>query len=161
MKKNGMNVLYDESKIGRFNYKKFSPEDRIRVRELRMEIRGLWLPEREKDIREWRRIVGINAIGELAYFASLSRKQKREFFNQAYRFIDEIKSEMRKEFENIYESFQKTREYCCQILGVKEDSKPGEIKKRYRTLVLVHHPDKGGDPEMFIKVHEAYKYLTE
>ncbi|MFC1563195.1 hypothetical protein ACFL4Z_04020 [candidate division KSB1 bacterium] len=32
MSKIGMNVLYDESKIGRFNYKRFSPEDRIRIR---------------------------------------------------------------------------------------------------------------------------------
>ena len=142
-----MNVLYDKSKIGRFNYKKFSPEDRIRIRELRMKMRELWLLERRKEIKEWRRRVGINAVGELAYFSSLSRKQKQGFFNRAYKFIDEIKSE--------------TRKYCCQILGVKEESKLKEIKKSYRMLVLIHHPDHGGNPETFIRIHEAYKFLTE
>jgi len=161
MNKNGMNVLYDKSKIGRFNYKKFSPEDRIRIRELRMKIRELWLPERRKEIKEWRRRVGINAVGELAYFSSLSRKQKQEFFNRAYKFIDEIKSETREKFKNVFKSFKKTREYCCQILGVKEDSKLKEIKKSYRMLVLIHHPDHGGNPETFIRIHEAYKFLTE
>ena len=161
MNRNGMNVLYDKSKIGKFNYKKFSPEDRIRIRELRVEIRGLWLPEREREIKEWRRRVGINAVGELAYFSSLSRKQKQEFFERAYEFIDEIRNETREKFKSVFRTFQKTKEYCYQILGVKEDSEPQEIRKRYRMLVLVHHPDHGGEPETFIRIHEAYKYLTE
>ncbi len=159
MSKSGMNVIYDESKIGKFNYENFSPEDRIRMRELRLEIRGLWFPERKNEVKEWRRKVGINAKGELDYFAHLTRKQKQEFFDRAHKFIEEIKSESRKKFEHIYKNFKLTKDYCLKILGVSEDSTLKEIKKNYRKLVMIHHPDRGGNPETFIKLNEAYKYL--
>ena len=36
-----------------------------------------------------------------------------------------------------------------------------EIKKAYKRLALIHHPDKGGDPEYFKKILEAYSVLTD
>jgi hypothetical protein len=36
-----------------------------------------------------------------------------------------------------------------------------DLDKRYRELVMQHHPDRGGDPEMFKKVHAAWSLLTE
>uniref|UniRef100_A0A673JPG0 Translocation protein SEC63 homolog n=1 Tax=Sinocyclocheilus rhinocerous TaxID=307959 RepID=A0A673JPG0_9TELE len=35
-----------------------------------------------------------------------------------------------------------------------------EIKKQYRVLSLKHHPDKGGDEAMFMKLAKAYSALT-
>ena len=34
-------------------------------------------------------------------------------------------------------------------LGVPSDASDNAIKKAYRALALVHHPDKGGEPESF------------
>lgn len=159
-RKTGMKVLYDESKIGRFNYKRFSPEDRIRLRKLRIKIAELWLPDKETEIKEWRKKVGINSFGGLKSFADLSREQKQNFFNQAHKFIEEIHTEELKIPVNINMSIEEKQKYYCFILGVNIESKPEEIKKGYRRLVQIHHPDHGGEAEIFIKIKEAYENLV-
>jgi DnaJ-class molecular chaperone len=47
------------------------------------------------------------------------------------------------------------------ILGLTRDATPDEVKKAYRKLAREHHPDKGGDPEKFKKVQEAYETLSD
>jgi DnaJ-class molecular chaperone len=46
-------------------------------------------------------------------------------------------------------------------LGVNHTTSPDEIKKAYRKLASKHHPDKGGDPEQFKKIQEAYDTLSD
>lgn len=46
-------------------------------------------------------------------------------------------------------------------LGVEKTATQGEIKKAYRKLARVHHPDRGGDPEEFKKVQNAYDCLSD
>lgn len=46
-------------------------------------------------------------------------------------------------------------------LGVAKDASDADIKKAYRKLALTHHPDKGGDPEMFKGLAEAYAVLSD
>lgn len=49
-----------------------------------------------------------------------------------------------------------------EILGIREDASPSDIKKAYRKLSLIHHPDKGGgDPDTFVKISKAYAALTD
>ena len=45
------------------------------------------------------------------------------------------------------------------ILGVNNDVTQNELKQVYRTLVLKHHPDKGGDAKTFSDIREAYEKL--
>ena len=47
------------------------------------------------------------------------------------------------------------------ILGVSKDASSELIKKQYKKLALKHHPDRGGDPETFKKVSEAYQTLSD
>ena len=47
-----------------------------------------------------------------------------------------------------------------QILGIEKHASADDIKKAYRKAALVHHPDKGGDPEMFKKVQKANEVLS-
>ena len=47
-----------------------------------------------------------------------------------------------------------------QILGLGRRASEADIKKAYRSLALVHHPDKGGDPEKFKEIHRAYEALN-
>jgi DnaJ-class molecular chaperone len=47
------------------------------------------------------------------------------------------------------------------VLGVQKDASQDEIKKVYRKLAVKHHPDKGGDPEQFKKITEAYTILSD
>lgn len=48
-----------------------------------------------------------------------------------------------------------------KILGLEKSASPEEIKKAYRKLAQVHHPDKGGSPEQFKKINEAYQVLSD
>lgn len=48
-----------------------------------------------------------------------------------------------------------------EILEVEENATTKEIKKAYRSLSKIHHPDKGGDEEEFKKISEAYNILSD
>lgn len=46
-------------------------------------------------------------------------------------------------------------------LGVPKNASPDEIKRAYRKLAHQYHPDKGGDPEKFKQINEAYQVLSD
>lgn len=45
-------------------------------------------------------------------------------------------------------------------LGVTVLADKKEIKKAYHKLCLIHHPDRGGNEQEFLKIKEAYEVLT-
>lgn len=47
-----------------------------------------------------------------------------------------------------------------KVLGLDESATESEIKKAYKKLAIKYHPDKGGDPEKFNKIAEAYQVLS-
>ena len=47
------------------------------------------------------------------------------------------------------------------VLGLTRDATADDIKKAHRKLAREHHPDKGGDPDKFKKVQEAYEVLSD
>jgi DnaJ family protein A protein 2 len=48
-----------------------------------------------------------------------------------------------------------------EVLGVQKNASKDEIKKAYRKLAMKEHPDKGGDPEKFKAISEAYETLSD
>lgn len=48
-----------------------------------------------------------------------------------------------------------------EVLDVNKNSSSQDIKKQYKKLALKHHPDRGGDPEQFKKISEAYQILSD
>ncbi|XP_077247012.1 uncharacterized protein LOC143886780 isoform X2 [Tasmannia lanceolata] len=48
-----------------------------------------------------------------------------------------------------------------EILGVDKDCSQDEVRVAYKKAALKYHPDKGGDPEQFKKLHEAYEVLND
>jgi len=46
-----------------------------------------------------------------------------------------------------------------EILGVSPSASLKEIRRNYIKLVLIHHPDKGGEAAKFREIDEAYKVL--
>ena len=46
-------------------------------------------------------------------------------------------------------------------LGVGKTANADDIKKAYRKLAGIHHPDKGGDTATFQKIEEAYRILSD
>ena len=47
------------------------------------------------------------------------------------------------------------------VLGVPINADAAVIKDAYRILVAKHHPDRGGDVEMFHRVQEAYRQFSQ
>ncbi|CAM6089249.1 unnamed protein product [Calypogeia fissa] len=52
-----------------------------------------------------------------------------------------------------------TRYY--DILGVSKTASADELKKAYRKAAIKNHPDKGGDPEKFKELAQAYEALSD
>jgi hypothetical protein len=52
---------------------------------------------------------------------------------------------------------------CCKILGIDKDKVSDKVflKSLYNKLVKEHHPDIGGDEELFKNINEAYNTLNE
>lgn len=48
-----------------------------------------------------------------------------------------------------------------EIFGVAKDAPPEDIRKSYKKLALKHHPDKGGDAEIFKGLAVAHSILSD
>lgn len=48
-----------------------------------------------------------------------------------------------------------------ELLGVSKTASPEEIKSAYKKLVMKHHPDRGGDSDLFKQINEAYDTLKD
>jgi DnaJ family protein A protein 2 len=47
------------------------------------------------------------------------------------------------------------------VLGVTKTDSTKAIKKAYFKLAVIHHPDKGGDPEVFKEITKAHEILSD
>lgn len=48
-----------------------------------------------------------------------------------------------------------------QILGLDHSATAGEARRAYRKLAKIHHPDAGGDEELFEQIKLAHDVLTD
>ena len=58
-----------------------------------------------------------------------------------------------------YFSAPDERASAFEVLELEEDAAKQQITDSYRRLAAIHHPDKGGDQEMFIRIRQAYEVL--
>ena len=49
----------------------------------------------------------------------------------------------------------------CTLLNVPKDSDVEQLRRAYLRLSKRHHPDRGGDAEMFALINEAYHALAD
>lgn len=54
-----------------------------------------------------------------------------------------------------------TKKSLYDVLGVKKTDSCNDIKKSYFKLARTHHPDKGGNPELFKEIVRASEVLTD
>jgi len=46
-----------------------------------------------------------------------------------------------------------------KLFGLPSNFTKEELRKKFNYLIKQHHPDKGGDPDMFRKILDAYELL--
>jgi DnaJ-class molecular chaperone len=44
-----------------------------------------------------------------------------------------------------------------KILGLDTTATLDQVKERWRELAMAHHPDRGGDHDVFVELTKAYK----
>ena len=109
---------------------------------------------------------------ELPNYYKSQRDRDKEYYDRYYK--EKGYSQRRKEFEEDFkkrfmqgEFFEKEQEGFINInlndihpiFKIKKSSSEEDFKKQYKKLILKHHPDKGGDSSMFIKIKEAWDNL--
>jgi molecular chaperone DnaJ len=48
-----------------------------------------------------------------------------------------------------------------KILGISRRAPADEVKKAYRQLVMIHHPDRGGDSIVVTRINSAYNVIRK
>lgn len=52
------------------------------------------------------------------------------------------------------------RSEALAVLGLREGCGPEEVRAAYKRLALLHHPDKGGSQEEFVRLKEAFECVS-
>lgn len=52
------------------------------------------------------------------------------------------------------------RSEALAVLGLREGCEPEDVRAAYKRLALLHHPDKGGCQEEFVRITKAYECVS-
>ena len=61
----------------------------------------------------------------------------------------------------IFNPSLKMEKNLYEVLGLEKNATKSEIKASYRSLVKLHHPDKGGEKERFLSIQNAWETLND
>ena len=95
------------------------------------------------------------------------RKRSEEHFRKAREKAEKERwREFAEKFEQGFFGFSEAtpkqdHDYPYCVFGLKRSASDEDMKKAYRKSVLKAHPDKGGTPELFRKVWEAWEYFKK
>lgn len=56
---------------------------------------------------------------------------------------------------------KKSEDQLYKSLGIDSSASKADIKKAFRTLAKIHHPDVGGEPRLFREIEHAYAILSD
>ena len=64
-------------------------------------------------------------------------------------------------YKRIFHKYARSLSLSCEILGLSPNASEEEATKHFRTLCLLHHPDRGGSHEMMALLNSAWDYYKE
>lgn len=88
---------------------------------------------------------------------------RRSEIYRAYTFQRELFWLEREAVEKYFRSTPQTdnaKDYYA-LLGLRKHANEELIKSQFRKMMLTHHPDRGGDHEVFIKIKDAFDILKD
>jgi curved DNA-binding protein CbpA len=112
----------------------------------------------------------------------MKKKPFEQRTKNSFKFVKEDISTLKKETSDIDDVFKKHKRYLFESLGLNEiirmsreealkifskfgisnaaSLSPDELKKNYRKLATIHHPDRGGKKDDMIDINNAYEVLS-
>lgn len=85
-------------------------------------------------------------------------KKREEEFHQRQREREHWENRFRQSFQNRPDQ---NKINAMKLMGLSDGFTKADVKKAYRKLSKVHHPDCGGLQANFIKLTKAYNYLMD
>mmetsp|Transcript_33275 Transcript_33275/g.55706 ORF Transcript_33275/g.55706 Transcript_33275/m.55706 type:complete len:525 (+) Transcript_33275:131-1705(+) len=122
----------------------------------------MWRQQRQTQRQSQRSQLGESIT---ATFAELSRERPDQMEEDAIKraielsMLDFALVDYQPDAVGASSQINKTVRPAHEILGVPELASPAEIRKKYRELALLNHPDKGGDANRFAEIARAYRSL--
>ncbi len=116
-------------------------EEKLRKRREELGIKN---PQTEEEIRK-------------AQFANEAAKQKAR--EKAY--AERVAWEERYTSPTAVNTNSIKRSKALKTLGLNETATKNEIRRKFHSLALRHHPNKGGNTEYFKQLSLAYEFLTQ
>lgn len=104
-------------------------------------------------------------IKPLQYAAANTQIGEHDALADYYLDLDNLASTSEDNVNDLLDAFwarflkNEKRGEALKVLGLSDPVSDREIVQRYRKLVAVHHPDKGGDTEKIQAINEAYAVL--
>ncbi len=100
---------------------------------------------------------------EPAVNQQISRQPLRDYYLDWKHFSDTTKEEVQALLDGVWQEYisgdERDRAYA--VLGLEVTASFQLIRKTYRKLAGLHHPDKGGEPSRFMEIREAYEVLRK
>ena len=86
----------------------------------------------------------------------------QQYENEKYRPFESPFEDPHPHFTAFFEEeVEIEREPCQDTFGLRKSKSQDELRKRYRKMCLKHHPDKGGDSQLFIQLRKEYEHVSE
>jgi len=106
--------------------------------------------------------IAIRPIGEGASQQLSSTASLRHYYLDGNNLSRETSASVQDLLDGFWKRLlgEEQRPQALAELGLEESADQQAIRSRYRQLANEHHPDKGGDPEKFRRIREAYEQLS-
>lgn len=93
----------------------------------------------------------------------LERDPLRDYYLDWSHFSDTTREQVEALMDGVWQHYisgdQEQKAY--QVLGLSSSASMQMIRRTYRRLAGLHHPDKGGDALQFMEVRQAYEVLVK
>lgn len=90
-----------------------------------------------------------------------------DFEIRFYKYYNTYNQNYYNAFNNWYNEYKNQKNTISLLkfhfdkLGIEITKDISIIKTQYRKLCLIHHPDKGGDKDLFISITNSYNYILQ
>ena len=109
------------------------------------------------------RLSSLPESGRESLDQQISQQPLRDYYLDWSHFSNTTKEEVQALLDGVWQDYisGEDQQKAYDLLGLEADASFSLIRKTYRKLAGRYHPDKGGNPQLFMEVREAYEILRK